>query len=444
MVVALDGTALLSAQPALAAEFGAGVGAVQWTSTAYLLAVASLLVLAGRLGDRYGHGRLLGLGLLGFGATSAGIGLAPSIGWVIALRAAQGVSGALLQPATLALLQLSRPPAALPRAVAVRTAGIGLAAGAGPLLGGLLVAWAGWRAVFLVNVPLTLGLAVLALGATERRAVRPSGARREPVGWGGGLLTAATLAALVHALTGWSWWSGGLTVVGAAALVGYQRRAVRPVVPGAVLRSRVVLAGTGLLLATGGGLFGSLFLGTFLLQRVRGMGALTAGLQVLPLTVLMVLGSPVAATALRRYGPRRTAVAGVGLVALGVLGLARSGPTGGPVLLGAVFAVLGAGFATVMVTATGAVVAEAPPGYAGVVGGLKQTAMNVGPTLGIAATAGVCLLAGPGAVRPPLLAAAALAALGLLPAALLPGRPAARPAGAETGGTVQKAEPSRA
>ncbi|MFD7561537.1 MFS transporter, partial [Streptomyces sp. NPDC059835] len=146
MIVALDGTVLSVAQPSLRRDLGASLAQVQWTSTAYLLAVAAFLVVAGRLGDRYGHTRLLFIGVLGFAAASAGIAYAPGVGWVIALRGAQGVFGALLQPATLALLRLAYPPERLGTPVAVRTGAIGVAAAAGPLLGGALVGQWGWRA----------------------------------------------------------------------------------------------------------------------------------------------------------------------------------------------------------------------------------------------------------------------------------------------------------
>jgi predicted MFS family arabinose efflux permease len=171
-----------------------------------------------------------------------------------------------------------------------------------------------------------------------------------------------------------------------------------------------------MLLVTSAGLFGALFTATFFLQDVLRLGPLTSSVRVLPLTVLMVLGAPVAGSALRRYGARRTAVAGMALVVLGIAALSRLGPaTAWPAMAGA-FALLGAGFATVMVTATGTVVGDAPPEYAGVVGGLKQTAMNVGPTLGIALATSTT-----GAVwGTTLLVLAAFAALGLLPASLLP------------------------
>lgn len=181
MLVALDGTVLTMAQPSLRRDLGAGVAQVQWTSTAYLLAVAAFLVLAGRLGDRYGHTRLLFVGVLGFAAASAGIVFAPGVGWVIALRAAQGVFGALLQPATLALLRLAYPPDRLATAVAVRTGAIGLAAAAGPLLGGLLVARWDWRAVFVINVPVALVIAALTLAVrAPRRRGRSAGGWSSP------------------------------------------------------------------------------------------------------------------------------------------------------------------------------------------------------------------------------------------------------------------------
>ncbi|NBE56996.1 MFS transporter, partial [Streptomyces boluensis] len=420
MLVALDGTVLLVAQPSLQRELGASVAQIQWTSTAYLVAVASLLVVAGRLGDRYGHGRLLVVGVLGFGAASAGIALTQSIGWVIGLRAAQGVCGALLQPATLALLRLAYPAERLSTAVAIRTSAIGVAAGAGPILGGILVAQAGWRAVFWINVPVAALITLVAVSTLLSRgaslspfslralSIRPStpapghsaAARLDLVG--AALLT-AVLAVTVHTLagvpehgmTGTATVLGGLGAAGlAVALVAHESRTAQPIVPRAVARSVPVTASMGMLLLAGAGLFGALFTATFQLQHVLHVDPLEAGLRVLPLTVLMVIGAPVASAALRRYGARACAVTGTALVALGIAGLSRIGPGSTWTLLGADFAVLGAGFAVVMVTATGTVVGDAPAGYAGVVGGLKQTAMNVGPTLGIAIAAGTAGTAG--------------------------------------------------
>ncbi|TRV81098.1 MFS transporter [Streptomyces sp. 130] len=437
MIVALDGTVLLVAQPDLRDDLGATVTEVQWTSTAYLLAVAALLVIAGRLGDRYGHRRLLCVGVLGFGAASAGVALAQGIGLVIALRAAQGVFGALLQPATLALLRLVYPADRLGRAVALRTSAIGAAAAAGPVLGGVLVTHWGWRAVFLINIPAALAIAALTLAVRTPEVPRAGHQRFDLTA---GVLLAAALAALVHTLAGIpdQGWTGHRTGLGlllsmllGAGLVGYERRSAQPVVPSAVTRSVPVTASMALLLTTSGGLFGALFVVTFFLQQGLGLDPLATGLRCLPLTLLMIAGAPAASAALGRFGPRRTAITGQLCVVVAVLGLSRPGPSWET---GLVLAVLGAGFTAVMVTATGTVVGDAPPGYAGVAGGLKQTAMNVGTALGIAVAAGLMprtppAVAGPGhrllpvaefAPGQALPAVAVLAALGLIPASLLP------------------------
>ncbi|WP_331768231.1 MFS transporter [Embleya sp. NBC_00896] len=441
MIVALDGTVLLVAQPSLQRDLDASVAQVQWTSTGYLVAVAALLVFAGRLGDRYGHARLLFIGVLGFGAASAGIALAPSVGWVVGLRVAQGVFGALMQPATLALLTLTYPPDRLGMPVAIRTSAIGVAAGAGPVLGGVLIAHLGWRTVFWINVPVALAIAALTLAV---RAPAPERTRSQRLDLAGAALLATALAVLVHTLVGVParGWIAAPTLLGFVAVAGvvavlvvHEGRTAHPIVPPAVARSVPVTASMAILLVTTAGLFGTLFVTTFFLQDVLRLDPLACGLRVLPLTALMVLGAPLAGAALRRSGPRRTAIAGTVLVVLGIAGLSRLDATSTWMVTGVAFAVLGTGFATVMVTATGTVVGDAPPGYAGVVGGLKQTAMNVGPTLGIAVAAGMMLLSsspvGPSAAgatpTPPtpamgstLLVLAGLAALGLLPASLLP------------------------
>ncbi|WP_129305008.1 MFS transporter [Streptomyces sp. L2] len=448
MIVALDGTILLMAQPRIQRDLGASVAQIQWTSTGYLVAVAALLVIAGRLGDRYGHPRLLFVGVLGFGAASAGIALAPAVGWVIVLRAVQGGFAAFLQPATLALLRLAYPADRLGTPIAIRTSAIAVAAGSGPLLGGVLVAHLGWRAVFWVNVPLAFVIAVLAL------AVRtPAPQRAEPPRLNltsAGLLTVA-LAILVHALAdvparGWTaapTLLEFLAVIGVATvLTRHERRTTHALVPPAVARSVPVMASMAILLFVSAGLFGALFKATFYLQDVLRLGPLASGLRVLPLTVLMVLGAPAAVTALRRYGARRTAIAGTVLVVVGIAGLSRLGPAGSWMAMAAAFGTLGAGFATVMVTATGTVVGDAPPGYAGVVGGLKQTAMNIGPSLGIAVAASMSRTPVP-AFDSALLILAAIAVLGLLPASLLPSGSLAHPAGRGIASKADPRQPSR-
>ncbi|WP_411081423.1 MFS transporter [Streptomyces sp. cmx-18-6] len=456
MIVALDGSVLMVAQPGLQRDLSATLAQVQWTSTAYLLAVAGFLIPAGRLGDRCGHTRLLLIGSLGFGAASAAIAVAPSVGWVIALRAVQGLFGALLQPATLALLRQVYPPDRLGRPVALRTSAIGVAAAAGPLLGGFLVAEFGWRWVFVINVPIALAIALFCLAARVPEADRPVVRRLDAPG---ALLLAAALALLVNALAEVELhgWGGHRTVGGlicsagvAALLVRRERRSPSPLVPVAVARSVPVTASMAMLLFTASGMFGALFVSTYFLQGVLGLDPLGSALRALPMTALMVVGSPLAGLVLHRLGARTTALGGTSLVVLGIGWLARTDSGTGPVAMGAAFALLGAGYATVMVTATATVVGDAPPGYAGVVGGLKQTAVNIGPAFGIAVAAGLLPPGGAGGAQAELWAAsmgtallvlAAIAAVALLPAALLPARP--RRAGPPEGGDVRHPEEAR-
>ncbi|GGT74605.1 MFS transporter [Streptomyces lateritius] len=453
-VVALDGTVLTLAQPALQRDFDADFGQVQWTSTGYLVAVASLLVFAGRLGDRYGHRRIFALGTLGFAAASAGIALAPGIGWVIALRVLQGVCGALLQPATLGMLRAAYPADRLAMPIALRTSAIGLAAAAGPLVGGALVSAYGWRSVFALTVLPAFAIGILALAVpaptasaeplfpaasptlAERGRLTAAGTRAS-LDLPGAFLLAVTLACLVHVLvaapetgaTAGTALALATALVAGAVLVRHERRAAHPLLPPALLRSRPVAAGLGALLAASAALFGSLFVATYFLQDVRGLDPLTSAVWTLPLAVLMVLGAPAAALAQRRFGPRRTTVAGALLLSSGVLLLSRLDERATAVTTGGCFVLLGAGFSTVMVTATAVVVKRAAAADAGVAGGLQQTAMNTGPALGVA-MATLLMTLDPSAAFVPamgttLLALAAVAALGAAAALGLPAGSAA-------------------
>ncbi|MGW1957256.1 MFS transporter [Streptomyces sp. NPDC001920] len=405
VIVAFDGTVLTIAQPTVQKDLGASFAEVQWTSTGYLIAVAALLVFAGRLGDRYGHHRVFGIGMLGFGAASAGVAAAPGLGWMIGLRVAQGVFGALLQPATLGMLRAAFPPDRLRTPIAVRTAAIGVAAAAGPVLGGALVAGPGWRVVFLLNVVPALVLGVLALTVRS-----PRGASRVALDLPGALLLAIALACLVHALVGLPGrgWTAATAAVAGAAFVLHERRTASPLLPPEVMGSAAVASALGMLVAASAALSGTLFVGTFVLQGAFGLDPLRSALVSLPLALLMVVAAPSCAVLLRRAGARLTTGAAMTLLALGILILSRAAAV--PALcLG--FALVGAGFGTVMVAATHVVVREAARECAGVAGGLQQTAMNLGPVLGVAlATA----LMGPG----PGLPLGVLAALALACAAL--------------------------
>ncbi|PWI14201.1 MFS transporter [Streptomyces sp. Act143] len=403
VIVALDGTVLTIAQPTLQRDLKASFAQVQWTSTGYLIAVAGLLVFAGRLGDRYGHRRLYAVGMLGFGAASAGIGAAPGIGWVIGLRVVQGVFGALLQPATLGMLRAAYPPDGLRTPIAVRTAAIGVSAAVGPLVGGVLVAGPGWRAVFFLNVAPALVFGLLAL--TGRDTAPTTRVRLDVPG---AVLLAVTLGCLVHALVSLRWPGLVAAVVAGAAFLRHERRTTSPLLPRAVAGPAL-----GVLVAASAALSGTLFVSTYTLQYTLGLDPLQSALRCLPLAVLMVGAAPLCAILLRRVGARRTAVTAMAVLAAGVLLLDRAS---GTFALCTGFALLGAGFGTVMVAATHVVVRHSPVESAGVAGGLQQTAMNVGPTLGVAVAT---TLLGHG----PLVVLAGVAVIGAVASGVLPGRP---------------------
>lgn len=445
-IVALDGTVLAIVQPTLQRDLHATVEQVQWTSTGYLIAVAGLLVLSGRLGDRFGHRRVFAAGMLGFGAASAGIGLATGIGWVIALRVAQGVFGALLQPATLGMLRSAFPPDRLGMPLALRTSAIGVAAAAGPLAGGALAAAHGWRAVFFLNVvpAAASGLAVLAVRDTRTRTTpcdaRPVVALDLP----GAFLLAGALVCGVLALTDGPW-SGGpapraaaaaAALVAAWAFVRHERRTANPLVPFDVFGRTEVMSGLAVLVLASGALSATLFAGVYHLQDIRGLNPFESALVALPGPAAMVLAAPAAVMAARRCGVRGTVTVALTLFALGDLVLSRTG-TDSSAATGLAFLLVGAGFGAVMVTTTDVVVRHVPEERAGVAGGLQQTAMNVGPALGVAATTALLVSATPPAgaaeglarVTGPatelaLTVLAAVTAAGLLLARGLPGKDA--------------------
>ncbi|MFF2073691.1 MFS transporter [Kitasatospora sp. NPDC058162] len=432
VLVAVDGTVLTVAQPTLQRDLHASLAAVQWTSTGYLVTVAALLVFAGRLGDRYGHRRLFLVGVVCFAATSTAIALAPGIGWVIALRVAQGVAGALLQPATIGMLRAVWPADQLPRAIAVRTAAVGLAAAAGPLIGGALTTHFGWRAVFLLGLLPAAAALVAALAVPEARTESAAGGLDLP---GAGLLAIA-LVCLVHTLValptdGWSTGTAlGLAAAGLAALAlaRHERRTAWPLLPPALLRSRAVGPALGVLLAASAAVLGTVFPATYYLQEVLGLDPLHNALRGLPLAAAMIVGAPASAWLARRHGVRATVLAGMALIAAGTLLTGRLGPDSGSAATGCCFLLLGGGLGAVMATATSAVVRGVSGAESGVAGGLQQTVMNIGPALGVALATTVAGRTAPGAALAPVaLATTAVAVAGALLALRLP-RPTARPA----------------
>lgn len=432
----LDATVVGIALPAIARDLGAGTAALQWTVNGYTLTLASLILLAGSLGDRFGRRRVFTLGVAWFAVASLLCGLAPGPGTLVAARMLQGVGGALLTPGSLAILQASFHPDDRSRAIGAWAGLGGVLGAAAPLLGGWLLEVAGWRLIFLVNLP----VAAAVLAAARRHvpeSADPAAARRLDVP--GTVLGTAGLAALTWGLTAWPERGPGHRVVAAslaaavaclAAFVVVERRSRHPLVPPGLFASRA-LSGTNVVtLLVYAALTGIFFFLAVTLQVVTGWSPLAAGLATLPATLLMLVLSPRSGVLADRIGPRIPMTVGPVVCAAGVVLLARIGPDArypADVLPGVVALGLGLSLAVAPLTTTALAAAE--DRHAGVASGVNNA---VARAAGLLAVAALPLLSGVGTdlVDPTALArahavamlwcAGLLAAGGLVAAATVP------------------------
>jgi EmrB/QacA subfamily drug resistance transporter len=394
MMVALDGTIVAVANPAIQEHLNASLAGIQWVTNAYLLALAVSLMAMGKLGDRFGHKKVFMTGVTGFALSSAAIGLsgtiASSLGLVIAFRVLQGVFGAMLQPTALALLRATFPAEKLNRAIGAWGAVIGASTAAGPIVGGLLVQHVGWEACFYVNVP--VGAAALIMSLVVLRETPPSPAASSLDIPGIAALSGALFLLIWGLIKGGSYgWGSAQTLafLGGAALVGLlfvvrEHRARQPLLPLRMFRSVSLSAGVVLVVLLMFALFGAMFFMTFYLENVHGLDPVGAGVRLLPMTAMLIVGAPLAGAVITKVGPRIPIVAGMTLAAVALFSLSGLGATSSPNDTIIWFILLGLGLSPVMVGATDVIVGNAPVELAGVAGGLQSTAMQIGGTLGTA------------------------------------------------------------
>ncbi|HVB44923.1 MAG TPA: MFS transporter [Streptosporangiaceae bacterium] len=393
-MVALDGTIVAVANPAIQSHLHASLADIQWVTNAYLLALAVSLITMGKLGDRFGHKKVFTTGVVGFALSSAAIGLsgsiASSISLVIAFRLVQGVFGAMLQPTALALLRETFAAEKLNGAIGIWGAVIGASTAAGPIVGGLLVQHIGWESCFYVNVP--VGVAALTMSLLVLRETPSSPAARSfdiP-----GIVTlSGALFLLIWGLikgSGYGWGSAQtLAFLGGAALMALlfavrESRARQPLLPLRLFRSVSLSAGTALVILLMFALFGAMFFMTFYLENVHGLDPVATGVRLLPMTGMLIIGAPLSAAVINRVGPRLPIMTGMALGAVALFGLSRLGTAASPNDTITWFLLLGLGLSPVMVGATDVIVGNAPVELAGVAGGLQSTAMQVGGTIGTA------------------------------------------------------------
>jgi EmrB/QacA subfamily drug resistance transporter len=391
-VAGLDATAVNVALPAIRDDLGGGLAGQQWVSNAYLLALGSLILVGGSLGDVYGERRVFSIGVAGFGVISLLCAVAPTIGVLIACRALQGAFGALLTPSALAVIVSAFAREERGGAIGSWTAWSGIATVLGPLAGGYLVDAVSWRLIFAVNVPFVL--ATLALVSIAVPAREP-GIAHAGVDWLGAGLTFFGLAGPVLALirqpvVGWSspevWAVGGGGLFLLAAFVVHERRTPAPMLPLELFKRGNFVVGNVQTFAMYGGLGITFFLLVLYLQEVAGYAALKAGLALLPSTLVMFALSKRVGRLADRVGPRLFMALGPLTAAAGLALMLRLGAHVNyltdllPALL--VFSI---GLASTVAPLTAAVLSDADESDAGIASGVNNAVARVAGLLAIAA-----------------------------------------------------------
>ena len=425
----IDGSVVNVALPAMQRSLGTDLAMMQWVANGYMLTLAGLILLGGAAGDRFGRRRMFMIGLIGFAAASLGCGIAPSVGWLIAFRTAQGGAAALLVPASLALIGSAYSGKERGRAIGTWAASAALTTALGPVIGGWLVDAVGWRSIFFINLPLAAIAVALALKLPADPDAKTGGL---PDIWGPALAVLA-LGILSYGLIALG---EGRTLVGVIAVVAavpaiwvflrVEVRADEPMMPLVLFRNVSFTGVNGMTVLLYAALSGALFLLPFVLIQVHGYSATAAGAAFLPFSILMGLGSRWSGGLVEQLGARLPlvlgpAVTGVGFVLLAVSGHIINYWTGFlPELT-----IVGIGMTLSVAPLTTTVFDSVPATKSGVASGINNAAARVGSLLAVAAlglafgggTASLQVTTLVDAYRLVMLAAAAFAALSALVAA---------------------------
>jgi EmrB/QacA subfamily drug resistance transporter len=392
-MVVLDISIVNVALPDMRHDLGLSVTGQQWVVNAYTLTFAGLLMLGGRAADLFGRRRVFMIGLATFTFCSLLGGFAQNGTWLILARAAQGVGGAILAPATLSLLTTRFiDPGERRKALGAWSATAASGAAVGVLLGGILTDLFNWRWVLFVNVP--IGLVLLAASFVALPESRSPGGHTS-LDLPGALTVTAGLSILVYGIVGTDThpWGSAQTLVAIGAgviLLGaflfIEARAAHPIVPLGIFKNRSLSGGNGVAITIGAALFSMYFFLSLYLQEVNGYSPLKGGLAFFPAGLSTLLGALYAARLMARIGARRQLVIGLLMAAAGLIWMAQVSPHDGyfahvlgPVLLMGVG--LGLSFVPMTMSATSGV----PPHEAGLASGLVNTSRQVGGAVGLAA-----------------------------------------------------------
>ncbi|HET9625148.1 MAG TPA: DHA2 family efflux MFS transporter permease subunit [Kofleriaceae bacterium] len=390
LMVSMDATIVNVALPAIRGDLASTTSGLQWVIDSYTLVVASLLMLAGSLADRFGRRRTFQTGMAVFTAASVLCSLAPGLPSLIAFRMLQAVGASMLNPVAMSIItNVFLEPRARARAIGVWGAVVGISMALGPLVGGGLTQAIAWRAIFWINLP--IGAAAIGLAqrfVPESRA--PTARRVDPIGQ---VLVLAGLASLTYAVIegphhGWgSPLILGLFALAAASVIGIvviEPRQAEPLIDLRFFRSVPFTSATVIAVCSFGAFAGFVFLNALYLQEVRGMPAFITGLYTLPLALAMIVCSPISGRMVGRFGARPSLlVAGLATLTSALILTRLDAATPLPLLVVA-YVIFGVGFGMVNAPITNTAVSGMPRTRAGLAAAVASTSRQVGSALGVA------------------------------------------------------------
>ena len=379
----LDATVVNVALPHIGRDLRASTSTLQWILNGYVLTLASLILLGGSLGDRYGRRRIFVFGTGLFSIASLLCAVAPDAELLVVARLMQGVGGALLTPGSLAMVESGFRPADRARAIGAWSGLGGVAGALGPVVGGFLVAAVSWRAVFLINLPLGIFIVVMAGRHVPETRDPAAGGRLD---FRGVFLAAVGLAGTTYALIeapghGASPLVLAMAIVGGLALIAFllaERRSASPMMPLSMFSSRQFSAANAVTFVVFGALSGVFFLLVAFLQISLGYSPLAAGAASLPITALMLLLSEPAGALAQRIGPRIPLTVGPLVTALGLLlmtGIDQGASYVANVLPAVI--VFGLGLTLVVAPVTATVMAAADERHSGIASGINTAVSRV-------------------------------------------------------------------
>jgi EmrB/QacA subfamily drug resistance transporter len=390
LVISLDNTVVNVALPSISNQLGGSDTDLQWIVAAYILVFASLLLTMGALGDRIGRKRVLQFGLLWFGAGSVLAALSPSTNMLILSRAFLGVGGAMIMPSTLSLLTASfLDQKERFQAIAIWGAMFGVGSALGPLVGGLLLQVFDWKAVFLINLPvIVIALIGGAFTITESRDTNV-----RPFDIPGVILSIVGLFALVYGIiqagiTSWIDQRALLAFGVATLLLGlfafWESHTSHPMLPASFFKNRTFSAANAALVLVMFAMYGSIFFLSQYLQSVQGYSALAAGVRLVPMAVLITVGSILSARLVGRLGLKITVGGSILLAAAGLFFLSRVATTDTSyTILALALIVFTTALGLAMPPATAAVMSSVPTSKAGIGSAMNDTTRQLGAALGV-------------------------------------------------------------